>query len=151
MRLAMQSVIRSGYAALGCLAILLLTGTSFSFASLYSLLGVALIILASPAAIFIFAFLGAYVPDSQFIVSNVMRIGMFLTPIFWSYDGSGGIQHAFYWWNPFTYFLDIVREPIIAQVFPARSFVFCVFFSVLSWALALWVLGRYRKEVVFVL
>lgn len=151
MRLAMQSIIRAGYATFGCLAILALSGAAFSPSWLWSGLGILVILAVTPAAITLFAFLGAYFPDSQFIVSNVMRIGMFLTPVFWTYDESGGIQHTLYWWNPFTYFLEIVRAPITTGHFPAWSLAFCVLVSAIVWVIALAVLGRYRRQVVFVL
>lgn len=151
MRQTMQSVIRAAYALLGCIAVVLLSGTSVSFGWIFALLGLLLIVLTTPAVVTCVAFLGAYFPDSQFIIQNLMRIGMFLTPVFWTYDGSGGIQHAFYWWNPFTYFLDIVREPILSGTFPATSFLFCLSVAVVLWILGMYLLGRFRKHVVFVL
>jgi lipopolysaccharide transport system permease protein len=151
MRLATQSVIRSGYAALGCLAILFLSDVDVSLAWGWSVLGILLILLTSPAAITIFAFLGAYFPDSQFIISNVMRIGMFLTPVLWTYTGEGGVRGAFYYWNPFTYFIEIVRAPILTGGLPARPFLLCAAISLVLWIFAMTLLGRYRKQVVFVL
>jgi lipopolysaccharide transport system permease protein len=152
MRLAMQSVIRAGYALLGCLAILLISGVGFTPMVLWSVLSALLILVTAPAAIIVFAFLGAYFPDSQFIVSNLMRIGMFLTPVFWVYaPGTGGVRAAFYYWNPFTYFLEIVRVPLLAAHLPARSFLLCATISLALWALALVLLGRYRKQIVFAL
>jgi lipopolysaccharide transport system permease protein len=97
------------------------------------------------------AFLGAFFPDSQYIVSNLMRIGMFLTPVFWVYNHSGSIQHFFYYWNPFTYFLAIVRVPIVSGDVPYWSFLVCVAVGVAFWTLALLLLGRFRRDVVFVL
>ncbi len=106
---------------------------------------------ASIGCLAIFAFLGAYFPDSQFIVANIMRVGMFLTPVFWSYDGSNGIRHIFYWWNPFTYFLDVVRVPIVSGEFPAYPLAVCATICIVAWAFAIALLGRYRKQVVFML
>lgn len=149
MRLFMQSVIRAGYALVGCAAILALSGIGVSAMWGWSLLGLVVVLATAPAAILIFAFLGVYFPDSQFIVSNLMRIGMFLTPVFWTYDNAGGVRHIFYYWNPFTYFLEIVRVPIIAGDVPARSFLLCVGLGLALWAFALLLLGRLRKQVVF--
>lgn len=151
MRLAMQSVIRIGYAMLGCLAILLLSGTAPSPAWLWSLPALLLILAATPAVITVFAFLGAYVPDSQFVVANLMRVGMFLTPVFWTYSGDGGVRAIFYHWNPFTYFLEIVRGPILTGAFPGFAFMLCAAIVAGFWALALVLLGRLRSRLVFVL
>jgi lipopolysaccharide transport system permease protein len=151
MRLAMQSAIRAAYAFVGCLGVLFISGVSVSLAWFWSGLAVLLIFLTTPAAIIFFAFLGAYFPDSQFIVSNFMRIGMFLTPVFWAHTEDGGIRSFFYYWNPFTYFLEIVRVPILSGDLPVRSFFLCFALSLSLWFMALWLLGRYRKHVVFVL
>lgn len=150
MRLAMQSVIRAAYALAGCIAILLMSGVTPSAGWAWSAMGMLIIVLTTPAAIILFAFLGAYVPDSQFIVSNLMRIGMFLTPVFWVHTGDP-VQAAFYHWNPFTYFLEIVRQPILSGDIPLRSFALCTAISLTLWAVALLLLGRFRKQVIFVL
>lgn len=151
LRLFMQSTIRAGYALVGCLSILALSGTGLSWAWAWSLFGALLLLLVTPAAIVIFAFLGAYVPDAQFVVSNLMRLGMFLTPVFWRYEGASGVRHVLYYYNPFTYFLEIVRAPILGGGFPAFAFLFCASVGALLWLIALLLLGRLRKHVVFVL
>jgi ABC-type polysaccharide/polyol phosphate export permease len=151
LRLGAQSLIRAAYALSGCLAILIMSGAPFTAAWAWSGLGLLLIVAVTPAAIILFAFMGAYFPDSQYVVTNLMRIGMFLTPVFWVHDGSGGIRSVFYYWNPFTYFLEIVRNPILTGEAPAYSFALCCGIGAALWALALAFLGRYRKQVVFVL
>jgi len=151
MRLAVQSLIRNAYALLGCLFILILSGIDFTCMSAYAIIGIALIILTTPAAITVFAFLGAYFPDSQYIVTNLLRVGMFMTPIFWVRDTASGIRSAFYWYNPFTYFIEIIRVPVIASDMPWYSFLLCCMMCLGLWTLALTLFARLRKEVVFVL
>ncbi|UGB44996.1 ABC transporter permease [Frateuria edaphi] len=151
MRLGMQSVIRSGYALAGCLAILWLNGVTPSPAWAWSGLGVLLILWVTPAAITVFAFLGAFFPDSQFIVANLMRIGLFLTPVLWTPETATGIRHLFYYWDPFTYFLEIVRVPILAGSVPIHAFVVCLVTGLALWLVALLLLGRYRRHIVFVI
>lgn len=151
MRFFMQSVIRAGYALLGCLIILFFSGVEISAMWLWSALGIAIILFAVPPAIIVFAFLGAFFPDSQFLVSNLMRVGMFLTPVFWTYEGSGGFRHFFYHWNPFTYFLEIVRFPILWGTVHVGAFLISSAMGLGLWIVALLLLGRLRRQVVFVL
>ncbi|PRD41167.1 ABC transporter permease [Phyllobacterium phragmitis] len=151
LKLTMQSLIRTGYAALGCLAILLLTGTMPTLSWLWSLLGIIQIVLTIPAAIIVFAIAGAFFPDLQFIVSNLMRVGMFLTPIFWVYGGSGGFRDRLYQWNPFTHFIEIVRLPITEGQVPVHSFAICFFIAAALWIMGILLLGKFRKQIVFVL
>jgi lipopolysaccharide transport system permease protein len=94
---------------------------------------------------------GAFFPDLQFIVSNLMRLGIFLTPIIWVHTGGGGIRRIFYYWNPFTYMLEIVRVPILSGDVPWRSFAICIVIGLALWTLALMLLGNFRKKIAFVL
>ena len=151
MRLTMQCIIRAGYSMAGCVLILLLAGYGINTNWLLSLLGLLLIILATPALVTLFAFLGAFFPDSEFIVGNMMRVGMFFTPVFWVYGGQEGVQKYAYHWNPFTYFLEGVREPITAGIFPTHALMVTGYVCLGVWALALLLLGRYRKRIVFLI
>ncbi|MEI8699568.1 MULTISPECIES: ABC transporter permease [unclassified Mesorhizobium] len=150
MRMTMQSVIRAGYSLAGCIAILLLVGTPFTVEWLWSGLALILIVIATPAAILVLAVSGAFFPDLNFIVQNIMRIGMFVTPIFWIHP-AGGIQAEIYRWNPFTYFIEIVRLPVLNAKFPVAAFGICAIIIVFLWVMAALLLGSYRKKIVFVL
>lgn len=151
MRSAVQSMIRAAYALAGCIAILLLTGVAITPAWAWSALGVLLVLAATPATITVFAFAGAFFPDSQFIVGNLMRIGMFVTPVFWSHAGEGGLRTALYDYNPFTYFLDIVRVPIVDGSVPLTAFGVCFALMLTMWALAILLLGKLRRQVALVI
>lgn len=151
LRQSAQSIIRSGYAVIGCLAILLLTGTLPGLNWFSSLPGLILLLVTTPAVIIVCAIGGAFFPDLQFIISNIIRIGLFVTPIFWVYTGDGGIRELFYYWNPFTYFLEVVRTPIVSGVMPMGSLLLCSAICLVLWLLALVLLGLFRKRIVFVL
>lgn len=150
MRLAMQSVIRSSYMAVGCFAIVLWSGTPIDVSWLWALLAIFLIIVITPAAIIVVAIAGAYFPDLQFVIANVMRIGLFLTPIFWT-PGGHSARAALYLFNPFTYFLEIVRLPIMKGVVPLNSFIFCTSIGICVWLIALFLLGKFRRQIIFTL
>ncbi|MBZ9997319.1 ABC transporter permease [Mesorhizobium sp. BH1-1-4] len=149
MRLTMQCVIRAAYSMAGCILILVLAGYGLSLNWLQSFPGLLVILLSTPAFITVFAFLGAFFPDSEFIVGNLMRVGMFFTPVFWVYSGQGGIQKYAYHWNPFTYLLEAVRDPITTGIFPTHAFAVTGLVCLIVWLLALILLGRYHKRVVF--
>jgi len=151
MRLTVQSVIRGGYALLGCIIILLASGAALNAGLLWAMLGIAVIIVMTPPLIMILAFVGAYVPDSQFIIANAMRLGMFLTPVFWVYEGAGGVRHALYHWNPFTYLIEVVRTPILTGSPPVQAFAVCLAIALGLWGAALLLTGKLRKQLVFVL
>lgn len=151
MRLALQSIIRAAYAVVGCALILGLSGASVTPVWLWSMAGVLVILLTLPAAIICFAFLGVFIPDSQFVVTNLMRVAMFVTPVFWSDPGLGGIRGAFFHFNPFTWFLEIVRAPIVAGTAPLEALGLCAAIGVIAWGLALLLLGAFRRRVALVI
>jgi lipopolysaccharide transport system permease protein len=150
-RAALQSMIRAAYAAAGWLIVILLAGAHVEPAWLLALLGIGLLVIATPAAITVFAFCGLVFPDSQYIVSNLMRIGMFVTPVFWLDPGTGGVRGVFYHYNPFTYFLEIVRGPIVNGHLPLLALGICAIITLMLWLIGLLLLGRYRREVALLL
>lgn len=152
LRLGMQALIRAIYTLIGCMAIVMISGFFPTLSWLWSVLAIALILATIPAVIIILAMLGTFFPDSQFIISNLMRVGMFLTPIFWMYtSGEGGVRGVFYYWNPFTYFINLVRDPVLSGEPHIGDAVTCVAISAVAWVAALHLLGRLRRDVVFAL
>jgi homopolymeric O-antigen transport system permease protein len=149
LRLAMQCIIRSGYATLGCLAILLFAGTPVTAYWLGSLVGILETLLVSVPTIILFAIGGAFFPDLEFIISNIVRVSMFLTPIFWvSAPGGRGIIARF---NPMTYFIDAMRAPIVSNALPIHTMMICAAIILIAWAIAIVLLGKYRRQIVFLL
>jgi lipopolysaccharide transport system permease protein len=151
MRAVLQSVIRAAYALVGCITILLLSGVAPTPAWGWSLLGLAVILATTPAVVICFAFLGVFFPDSQYMVSNLMRVAMFVTPVFWSDPGTGGLRGAFYRYNPFTWFLEIVRMPILTGHPTVGPLAFCLAVGLAAWLLAIVLLGAFRRQVALVI
>jgi lipopolysaccharide transport system permease protein len=56
---------------------------------------------------------GRFFSDSRYVISNFVRVAMFVTPVFWSDGGDNALRNALYQWNPFTHFLAIVRKPLV--------------------------------------
>jgi len=150
LRLTAQSLIRFAYALAGCVILLAITGIVWSGSSVISLLGLLNLVVATPAVIIVLAFVGAYFPDGQFIISNVMRLMMFLTPIFWT-RGANQIIDALYHWNPLTHYIEAIRNPFVSGTAAANSVWSSVAITLSFWLLAIYFLGRYRKRIVFLL
>jgi lipopolysaccharide transport system permease protein len=150
MRVTLQNIIRGAYAVFGCGVILVLAQVEVTPAWLWSGLGLLIILVCSPAVVALFGFLGVFFPDSQFVVTNLMRVAMFATPLFWTHEGEGGVRGALYYWNPFTYFLDMVRQPIVDGTVSWNAFGVSIAFTLVIWALAVLLLGIYRRKVALI-
>lgn len=151
LRQCMQSVIRAGYTLIGAVGGLLLAGVNPSAAWISVVPAAALIVLTAPATVTLLATCGALLPDTQYVVSNLMRVGMFLTPVFWWHGGMGGLRAAFFYFNPFTHYLEIVRVPILTGEIPITSWQVCLGSTLVLWLAAIPVLGRFQRRIAFVL
>ncbi len=86
--------------------------------------------------------------DVPQIVASVMQIAFFLTPIIWKPTGLAG-HHLILGLNPFLYFLDLLRAPLLGQV-PALSYWFVALAVTLcGWALALVMYRLYRRRIAY--
>lgn len=151
LRATLQSTIRAGYAVIGSVIILMVTFSQVAAGWMWALPAIVIIVVIAPAAITCFAFLGVFVPDSQFLVTNLMRVGMFVTPVFWAPDAANGIRGMLYRYNPFTYFLEIVRVPLLEGHLPLGALGICLAIGALAWICALALIGRLRRQVALVL
>jgi lipopolysaccharide transport system permease protein len=151
MRLTMQSLIRAGFALIGCIVIIVFEGVPLSIGWVWSGCALAFIVLITPSVVIILAIAGSFFPDLQFVVSNVMRLGIFVTPVIWTVTTGDKIRESFYYWNPITYFLEIVRIPLLSGQFPVTAFLISGAIGLASWVTAIALLGTYRQEIAFVL
>ena len=80
------------------------------------------------------------------IVASVMRIAFFMTPVIWIPEMLGARAHlALY--NPFTYFVELIRAPLLGQVVPAVTWLLVLGVTAGGWAAACIVFTRYRARV----
>jgi lipopolysaccharide transport system permease protein len=149
-KLLAQSVIRFGYALAGCVGLILLGGMTPSPIWFYSLPGLLLLALAAPPVIAIMGLLGAMYRDMQFVVSNLLRVGMFITPVIWMRRDSL-VLHWLYTLNPATYFIEAVRAPLVTGAAPVVALGVGSGVTLALWAIALAMLGALRSRLVFYL
>lgn len=149
LQLFVQSVIRIVFSLVGCISILFFTLETITPLAMLSLTGLLVIVLTTPAVIMVFAITGAYAPDTSFLVTNILRIGFFLSPVFWLDAGGNVWRAALYFYNPFSHFIAIVRDPIWAGSFPATSMMICLAIGLAFWAGALCLLERNRNRIVY--
>lgn len=150
-RAVLQTATRSAYALAGCALILVVSGASVTPVWAWSIPGIVIILAVAPAVIICLAFLGVFFPDSQFLISNLMRVGMFVTPVFWTDPGNDVVRATFYHYNPFAWFLDVVRYPIVANEVPVPQLMLCLGIGALAWGCALVLLGNLRHKVAMII
>ena len=146
-----RTAIRSAYAMIGAAGIVLYSGAAPNWTWLTCIPAIILIFAVAPAVTIIFGVLGVLFRDIRYFLGTLMRLGMFVTPIFWSHENQGGLRAALYYWNPFTYFIDIVRMPLITGEASGFAWLVCLEIGGILWVSAILILGQFRKKIVFLL
>lgn len=104
--------------AVTILVIVLVFAIPFSLLWAQSALVVALIVLGAVGTSWWLGPAVARFADMGPVVSVLMRLAFFLTPIFWSIDEIAEGRGAWAWWNPFTYLVLAFRDPILGTTHP---------------------------------
>ena len=67
------------------------------------------------------------------------------------HSDDAGVRGRLYDLNPLTHFIEIVRMPIVEGQLPIHSLQVCIVFTAVCTAIAAYLLGRFRRQIVFLL
>jgi ABC-type polysaccharide/polyol phosphate export permease len=115
-------------------------------AYLLALSGIAVTVISLFWVQLLLAVLGVFFRDIIQLVSTIMRIMFFLTPIIWM-PAAIGARANFVQWNPFTHYLAIVRAPILDGELPLISLYIVFGIGGLAAILAIFAFGFARKYI----
>lgn len=87
--------------------------------------------------------------DFQHLISTIMRVMFFVTPIFWIPEQLGSQTMAVLWWNPFAQFMWILRSPILDQTFNPENWIYVGLVTVFGWSITIFTYGLFRRRIVF--
>lgn len=147
-RSTFRTLLREAFPLVCAIVLVIYSGILPTFAWGYALLGVLLLVVTAPAVTTVFAIIGMIVPDMTFIMANAIRLGLFLSPVFWDHGGDP-FRRFFFVWNPLTHYITIVRSPILTGDPAFTSWLVAIGLSVCFWILAIFLLGTYRNRIVF--
>lgn len=116
-------------------------------------------ILTVPAGILIIALNGLWLGlllglmsarfrDIPQIVTSLVQLMFFVTPIFWRPE----MLIANKWvadWNPVFHLIELVRAPVLGNPVPAGSWQFAVAITALGWFIAIAFFARYRSRIAY--
>lgn len=86
--------------------------------------------------------------DVTQIVTSVMQMLMFLTPVFWVSDGLTG-RAKYILWNPFAQMLDLLRTPLLGGTASLHSWLGALVWTVAGLVVATLLFAKYRRRVVY--
>ena len=85
--------------------------------------------------------------DIQQIVTSVLQVSMFITPIFWGPEQLTGRMRALVNYNILYHYVDIVRAPLMGKPAAMWSWGMVGIMTVVGWGLTLYVYGRFRRRI----
>ena len=143
-----REVIIFGYGAIIAVGIILFTGHSLTWTALAALPALLLYLINAVSSHLLFGVLVTRYRDISQIIQTAMRVIFFLTPLIWTPSQAGGLRE-WLWWNPFTYFIDVFRAPIVDGIIPWDSWMFCLIFSAVFGLIAFGLFAHFRRRIVF--
>ena len=82
------------------------------------------------------------------IVTSVMQMLMFLTPVFWMPE-SLPERAQYILWNPFAQMLELLRRPLMGGVADMHNWIGILGWTALSLLAAMVLFTKYRRRVVY--
>lgn len=130
--------------------LMLILGRSINFNALWALPGFLLICLNLTWMMLILAVLCARFRDMTQVVSNILQVLFYATPIMWMVKVlSADVSRWFIEWNPFYHLIELVRAPLLGGAPTALDWLFAVGTAVIGWMVAIVFFGRYRWRVAY--
>lgn len=149
---AFQTVARNSMlAAINLLVVFVIfayTHTIPSLTALWIIPFCGILVLNSLWVAVVFGVFGARMRDFVHMVTTIMRVMMFLTPIFWVPDQMGQLWN-FLKFNPLAHFLILIRDPLLYGVIPYDSLIVVLGVTVVGWVLAFAIMGYGYKRLVY--
>nr|WP_246389322.1 ABC transporter permease [Microvirga mediterraneensis] len=83
------------------------------------------------------------------LIPNAMRLGFFVTPILWYPDSVSGIRRIFVDFNPFYYFIELMRTPLLGQAPTSLIWIVAIGITAVGWGITLPIYAHWRQRIAF--
>jgi lipopolysaccharide transport system permease protein len=123
-------------------------GISLSWSVLLLLPAFAILIINAHALGLLLGLICTRYRDVTQIVTSVMQMLMFLTPVFWLPESLPG-RAKYVLWNPFAQMLDLLRTPLMGGVAHIHSWIGILVWTALCIIVAVLLFSKYRRRVVY--
>jgi ABC-type polysaccharide/polyol phosphate export permease len=121
----------------------------FTIYTLMSIVGLVFLLITCIWMAFVLAIICARFRDIVQIVSSVIQIIFFLTPVLWKPELLPPESRRVVDWNSFAVLLSIVRDPLVGRPVPATYWGVACVLAFGGLLLTLPFFGRYRRRVVY--
>ncbi len=125
----------------------LYAGVSVTWSTLLVVPGLLLLILNSLWMVILLGLICCRFRDIQQVMSSILQLSMFVTPIFWTTDQLGKRLISLVDYNFLFHVVDIVRSPLLGKAPSLWSWVFVGVVTFFGWIAALMVFSRFRRRI----
>lgn len=112
-------------------------------------IGLLLVLIFLFWASFIIALICTRFRDLIQLVSNVLQVAVYITPVFWKPEALPVDVQPWVMLNPFAILIAVVRDPLLGRAVPDGTWTAALALSFGGFALALPIIGRYRRRLVY--
>ncbi len=116
---------------------------------LASLMGIAIFAVNGIWMGLLFGLLSARFRDLAPIVTSVMQVAFFLTPVIWLESSVHGELATLLQLNPFAVFLSLVRDPLFGHTPTLQSWGIVALVTILGWIVAFLMFARFRGRITY--
>ena len=99
----------------------------------------------------VLSILTVYFRDLQYVITILLQVFFFLTPVLYKIDSLGnGLVAKIMSLNPLSFFIDLMRMPIVDHVFPPLSTIaLALLLSISSLIFGLNIFKKYEKKLIY--
>jgi ABC-type polysaccharide/polyol phosphate export permease len=87
--------------------------------------------------------------DFQQLVSSLLTIAVFVTPVFFQASQLQGKRTIIIHANPMHHMVDIIRQPLLGNLASSTSYIFCIVTAVVGWYCVFWLFASKRDRLAY--
>jgi ABC-type polysaccharide/polyol phosphate export permease len=129
--------------------IVLWAGLTIHWSTLLFIPGFALFCLNAIWITLLLGTLCARFRDVQQLVSTLLQISLFLTPIFWSPDQLTGRTAIVAELNPLYHLMSVIRDPLLGKAPEPLHWFALILMAMVGWSLTIYLLTKFRQRIVY--
>jgi ABC-type polysaccharide/polyol phosphate export permease len=146
LQLLLRQVINFGHNAVVIVAVVAYFGTQLSIAHLLVVPGLLIVLMNLAWITVLLALVGSRFRDAEQIIGALMPLMFFLSPVIYR-PSQLPMAQEIVWLNPFSYFITLVRDPIMGAVPPTFVYVVTISAFLLGSLFTVYMLGKHRRHI----
>jgi lipopolysaccharide transport system permease protein len=95
------------------------------------------------------AILGSRFRDMKPIVASLVQISFLITPILWQHSMLSSKLQMLMNFNPFYQLIQLLRAPLLGQIPPTNTLIYCIALALSGFILMVIILARCRHRIAF--